>query len=63
MTNSMKNNIGKMEKCPRCGSVYIQYEEANDTFHCLVKSCGARWVDSGIDLKHVNNIYLRASIK
>jgi len=55
----MKN----IELCPKCGSVYIQYDRISDKFYCLVRSCGHRWEDKNIDLKNIVNIYLRASIK
>ena len=47
-----------MEACPKCRSVYIQFDNHTNECYCLVKDCGHRWKQSLIRNKVVN-MYLR----
>lgn len=50
-----------MEKCPKCGSIFIQLDNTLDQCYCLVKSCGYRWFQK-LTRKSIKNIYLRTSM-
>ena len=57
--------IGELEVCPRCNSIFIQYNEINDQCYCLEKNCNYRW-EEDIDFENINKIkndYLRMSIR
>lgn len=54
---------GEIERCPDCGSIYIQYNESSDECYCLIKSCGKRWRYEDFDFHNIINPYLRNSIK
>lgn len=51
-----------MERCPKCKSIYIQYDEYSDECYCLNKECGHRW-EADFDFHNIKNPYLRTSIK
>jgi hypothetical protein len=48
------------EKCPKCGSIYIQYHKEIDECYCLVKDCCHKW-KTNLDLSNIKNPYLRIS--
>ena len=50
-----------MEKCPRCGSIFIQFNNFTDECYCLVKDCRNHWKQSLIRDKIENN-YLRITM-
>jgi hypothetical protein len=52
----------RIERCPMCRSLFIQYDENTDECYCLVKSCNHRW-KMDIDFLNIKNPYLRNSIK
>lgn len=52
----------EMEFCPRCNSIYIQYDENNDECYCLNRKCNNRW-SAYLDFNNIRNPYLRTSIK
>jgi hypothetical protein len=50
-----------LESCPKCKSIFIQYDENSDECYCLMKECNHNWsVD--LDFSNIKNPYLRASI-
>jgi hypothetical protein len=51
-----------VERCPKCKSIYIQYDEYSDECYCLNKECGNRW-EADLDFHNIKNPYLRTSIK
>ena len=51
-----------IENCPKCGSAFIQYDEATNECYCLEKSCNYRWTQE-LDFENISNPYLRTSIK
>ncbi len=54
--------MAKEEKCPRCGSIFIQYDTIMKECYCLVRKCGHRWSYEIKDKWNIKNKYLRASI-
>jgi len=52
------------DKCPKCGSIFIEYNPCREEIHCLVKKCHYReHVDySKIKDMKIDNIYLRTTI-
>jgi len=51
-----------IEKCPNCGSPFIQYDEITNECYCLEKNCNHRWLQK-LNFDNINNPYLRTSIK
>ena len=54
----MKNEI---EKCPKCDSIFIQYNNATGQCYCLEKICQHKWYQK-LDYDSIENNYLRCSI-
>jgi len=52
----------EFEICPKCKSIFIQYDENNDECYCLEKHCNHRWKED-LDFNNIKNPYLRTSIK
>ncbi len=55
--------LGELENCPKCGSIFIQYDEAQDQCYCL--ECNSRW-EEDLDFNNISSIkndYLRISIR
>lgn len=50
-----------MEKCPKCGSIYIQFDKYSDECYCLIKNCNHRWKQLLIR-DEIENDYLRLSM-
>jgi len=51
-----------MERCPKCNSIYIQYDKFTEECYCLEKSCLHRWkMELNPDI--IQNDYLRISIE
>lgn len=49
-----------MEKCLKCGSIFIQYDNITEELYCLIRECMYRWKQK---LREpIENIYLRTSI-
>ena len=49
------------ETCPKCGSIFIQFDNIFDQCYCLVKSCGHRWFQHLIRNELAND-YLRTTM-
>lgn len=54
-------NREEWEYCPKCKSLFIQYDKCRDECYCLVKNCNHRWVFN-YDFCNIKNSYLRISI-
>ncbi len=52
-----------IERCPKCQSLFIQYDEVKDELYCLEKQCNNRWSSDIDDFYNIKNPYLRNSIK
>lgn len=52
----------EMERCPKCHSIYIQYDGIRDEFYCLINSCLNRWDDGSRDIDSIQNVYLKSSM-
>ncbi len=49
-----------MEVCPKCGSIFIEWDGGNQRFRCLQKDCLHTW---RMELKEpVKNVYLRMTL-
>lgn len=55
----MENEI---EKCPKCGSIYIQQDRVTKRLYCLIRECGHKWDMELPDRRKVKNAYLRVSM-
>jgi len=55
-------NREEWENCPKCQSLFIQYDQNTNECYCLEKGCGHRW-DADFDFNNIKNPYLRTSIK
>ena len=53
--------MNDVERCPKCGSIYIQYDRITGKCYCLIKSCNHRW-EQELDFDNIKNAYLRATI-
>lgn len=51
-----------VERCEKCKSIFIQYDENNEECYCLEKNCNHRWKVE-LDFYNIKNPYLRTSIK
>lgn len=51
-----------MEKCPKCKSRFIQYDNITKECYCLQKDCNYRWKEI-LNFNNIENMYLRVSIK
>ena len=36
-------NYTKPKTCPKCGSIFVDWDRCQKVYRCLVRSCG--WVD------------------
>lgn len=50
-----------LEVCPKCGSIFIEWDRQNKLFKCLQKSCLHTWGEMVLS-KPVENIYLRVTL-
>jgi len=48
----------KIEKCPKCNSVFIQFDNITEECYCLVRDCEYRWKTGNLVFE---NMYLRTS--
>lgn len=51
----------KIERCPKCGSQYVQYDSTTNECVCLIVDCGCRFIIHKAK-KDILNDYLRISI-
>lgn len=60
-----KEEEGKMEVCPKCESIFIQWDALHDCFSCLERNCQNKWTDWPEGPKkydEIENKHLRLSI-
>ncbi|MDD5530627.1 MAG: hypothetical protein PHX21_11470 [bacterium] len=54
------------EKCPKCGSIFIEWDGERGCYKCLMRKCQNKWTewDTSIPEKQedVKNFYLRLSL-
>jgi len=51
----------EMETCPKCNSIFIEYDKFHLQAHCLVYACLHRWdMDREIARKS-SNVYLKST--
>lgn len=49
-----------IEICPKCDSIFIQYNETTQECYCLEKKCNHRWKRES--LKNIKNSFLKLSV-
>jgi len=54
-----------MEVCPKCGSVFIEWNGLQGCYRCLSRKCGHTWEacsESLITYVEIKNTYLKLSL-
>jgi len=51
----------ELDVCPKCGSIFIQYDKAHSSAYCLIKSCFYRWSMERKTAQQSRNLYLRTT--
>jgi len=54
-----------MEVCPKCGSIFIEWDGFHSCFHCLERKCQYKWTEWSKGPKkydEIKNKHLRLSI-
>jgi ribosomal protein S27AE len=44
MVGADKRGNKKLERCPKCGSVFVEWDPTPRRFRCLVRKCG--WAEA-----------------
>jgi hypothetical protein len=51
----------EMDVCPKCGSIFIEYDKHHLSAYCLVKACFHRWKMDRKTAQQSSNVYLRST--
>ncbi len=50
-----------MERCPKCQSIFIEWDGYNECFICLQKDCMHTWKEMELN-EPIENVYLRITL-